>query len=230
LNGAGIGEWQHAGSLFRFCDGGTWEVTPAAGDTCSCDTCVAGCETWRGDRRQEIVLIGPDLQAAKIVELLDECLLTPDEMVARTPSGSAVEPPAENWWAGVSGAGDFPVWEGSEAAAKRAAADAEALQADAFDALMDAQDAGAGDAAAAEAAKQAQLRADAAKARAAELSSKVGAAGAGSVVDSGGGSGGGKPAMATGAGATASAAPAPGPRPRKSSGGGGGGCCGSRPK
>ena len=76
-------------------------------------------------------------------------------MVARTPSGSAVEPPAENWWASVSGAGDFPVWEGSEAAAKRAAADAEALQADAFDALMDAQDAGAGDAAAAEAAKQA---------------------------------------------------------------------------
>jgi G3E family GTPase len=195
-----IGEWQHAGSLFRFCDGGAWLCSeppggsttppPAAEDTaCSCEnTCVSGCETWRGDRRQEIVLIGPDLQAEKIVALLDECLLTPDEMMERgmaaAEESAAVDDAqsSQSWWASVPGASEFPAWEGSEAAAASAKAAAGVLQAEALDAVRDAKD-DMENHTAAEAAHQAMARANAAKAHAAALNLKVFAAAAAVEVD-----------------------------------------------
>ena len=158
------GEWQHAGSLFRFSDGGAWLCSspgykPPVGD-------AGGAEAWRGDRRQEIVLIGPNLQADKVVGLLDECLLTPEEMAARAIADASADP--GNWWATVPEVANFPAWEGSEAAAASAEDHAAVLQAEAFDALMEAQEA-KDKPGAAEAATQAQARADAAKARAAEL-------------------------------------------------------------
>ena len=62
---------------------------------------------------------------------------------------------------------NFPAWEGSTAAAASAEANADVLQVAAFDALMAAQE--SKDSGAAEAATQAQAKADAAKAYAAEL-------------------------------------------------------------
>ena len=56
-----VGEWQHAGSLYRFVQGSAWELLP-------------------GVRRQELVLIGPGLDTARMAQHLDECLLTEDEM------------------------------------------------------------------------------------------------------------------------------------------------------
>ena len=157
------GEWQHAGSMFRFSDGGAWlcsspEYKPPAGDGSSA-------EAWRGDRRQEIVLIGPNLQADKLMGLFDECLLTPEEMAARTAAGA--DAAVDSWWATVPEVANFPAWEGSAAAAASAEANADVLQAAAFDALMAAQE--SKDSGAAEAATQAQAKADAAKAYAAEL-------------------------------------------------------------
>lgn len=149
-----IGEWQQAGSLFRFCDGGSWD----------------------GDRRQEIVLIGPALQADKIVALLDECLLTADEISARTGvAGGTMELEPQFWWATIPGASDFPAWEGSDAAAASAAAVAELLQADAVEAIREAKN-DTENMIVTEAAQQAVLRADAAKAHVGELKLKVAAA------------------------------------------------------
>ncbi len=41
-------------------------------------------ETW-GDRRQELVIIGQDLDEATVTKALDTCLLTDKEMQARRP-------------------------------------------------------------------------------------------------------------------------------------------------
>lgn len=180
-----IGEWQQAGTLFRFCDGGSWLSTapgyrpqPSSDSSSSEAACESSCQAaWRGDRRQEIVLIGPDLQAAKIVAMLDECLLTADEISARCigVSGETVELDSQRWWATIPGAADFPAWEGSDAAAAGAAAVAELLHAEAVQAVRDAKD-DKENRAATEAAQQALLKADAAKAHAGELNLKVAAA------------------------------------------------------
>jgi G3E family GTPase len=240
------GEWQHAGSLFRFSDGGAWLCAapgytppPDGGEQCDCSTCSAsasgglGAGSWRGDRRQEIVLIGPDLQADKVVAMLDECLLTPEEMAARTTTAAAATGAgdagegSEQWWASLAGVSRFPAWEGSEAAAASAEATAEALQAEAFDAMMDAQDGGKNDPTAAEAVTQAQARADAAKAHAAEL--KVAAVRV--EIDKQQQSGTASTPSSAAAMLPESPAykPAAGSSGRKSSSSGGGGCCGSRP-
>ena len=221
------GEWQHAGSLFRFSDGGAWLCAApgyvAPGEACTCKTCAAeaagglGAAAWRGDRRQEVVLIGPDLQVAKVVALLDGCLLTPDEMHSRTDAAGAADTGGQ-WWAGLPGSAAFPAWEGSEEAAVAAEANADALQAVAFDALMTAQDVKDDPSEletvqaseAADAAKEAVARADAAQARAAEL--KVAAV---------------RVEIERSAAAEPVAASAP---VRKKKATGGGGCCGSRPK
>ena len=203
------GEWQHAGSLFRFSDGGAWLCSSPAYQAPAGNR--GGAEAWRGDRRQEIVLIGPNLQADKVMRLLDECLLTPEEMAARTTGAGTT---VDSWWATVPEVANFPAWEGSEVAAASAEAAADVLQAEAFDALISAQEA-KDHPGAAEAAAQAQAKADAAKARAAEL--KIAAVRV--EMDK------------TGASAATAVAPPQslGPRPpRKAKQSGGFLCCGSR--
>ena len=59
-----VGEWQHAGSLYRFVQGHPWDNGPQTA----------------GGRRQELVLIGPGLDTAALEEELDKCLLTDEEM------------------------------------------------------------------------------------------------------------------------------------------------------
>lgn len=68
-----VGEWQHAGSLYRFVQGLPWDNGP---------------ETVKG-RRQELVLIGPGLDTAALEKELDLCLLTDDEMELKHPRRSS---------------------------------------------------------------------------------------------------------------------------------------------
>ena len=48
-----------------------------------------------GDRRQEIVIIGINMNQAAIIERLDECLLTDEEMAlyAKLPQDTGEDPP-----------------------------------------------------------------------------------------------------------------------------------------
>ena len=163
------GEWQHAGSLFRFSDAGAWSCTKEGfvATPCDCETCgEGGAAEWRGDRRQEIVLIGPGLQLDVIVPLLDACLLTPEEMGRR---GTGAD--SQSWWADLplDHAGKiFPALEGSEEAAAEAKAEAWSLKHKA----NRAKKAGA-QASAEEDVEKALARAAAAEAKAAALQTKA---------------------------------------------------------
>lgn len=53
-------------------------------------------EPW-GDRRQEIVLIGRDMDQSKITETLDKCLLTDSEMKKGPQYWATFEDPFPNW-------------------------------------------------------------------------------------------------------------------------------------
>ena len=70
-----VGEWQHAGSLYRFVQGHQWDNGPQT---------LVGKES----RRQELVLIGPGLDTAALEAELDKCLLTDDEMLLKHPRTS----------------------------------------------------------------------------------------------------------------------------------------------
>lgn len=63
-----VGEWQHAGSLYRFVQGGLWDQDMDDGTA---------------ERRQELVFIGPRLDTLALTEELDKCLLTDDEMLLK---------------------------------------------------------------------------------------------------------------------------------------------------
>jgi G3E family GTPase len=85
-----VGEWQHAGSLYRFVRGAPWGLTKT------------------GVRRQELVLIGPGLNTAELVQKLDECLLTAAEIGEkhrRKVFALAIDEDDEsapyNWWQGI---------------------------------------------------------------------------------------------------------------------------------
>ena len=69
-----VGEWQHAGSLYRFVQGPTWDEW---------------FQSNTGDRRQQLVFIGPGLDTAGLEGLLDTCLLTDEEMAQKMTRQSA---------------------------------------------------------------------------------------------------------------------------------------------
>jgi hypothetical protein len=113
------GEWQHAGQIFRFVQGKPWRGgSGAPGEQISLQESEAGAV-----RRQELVLIGPSLDTAKAVALLDECLLDASEMGQR----GDVSAPAAQWWSAARspmGDASFPAFEGSAEAAAQAAQEA----------------------------------------------------------------------------------------------------------
>eukprot|EP01052_Picozoa_sp_SAG31_P040670 SAG31_NODE_5947_length_2245_cov_2.179404_1_plen_533_part_00 len=81
------GEWQHAGAMYRFTHGQRWGGPKS------------------GPRRQELVLIGPGLDTVSLMQELDKCLLTDEEMSTKHHLRVFALGPDEtdetayfNWW------------------------------------------------------------------------------------------------------------------------------------
>lgn len=90
---AWIGEWNQAGGACRYGAAGTWWCTAPKQywprDAESKQRILANMQEPYGDRRQEIVVIGMKMDKQKITELLDQALLTDEEM-ALGPQGWVV--------------------------------------------------------------------------------------------------------------------------------------------
>ena len=113
-----VGDWQHAGDLYRFIEGQPWDV-----DMYDIDSSAGGpAAQWvKQERRQELVFIGPGLDIARLTMELDRCLLSDQEMLLKhhgpygqAPSDAQIlraEREPWNWWRWSLGADRFPPFE-----------------------------------------------------------------------------------------------------------------------
>ena len=96
------GFWSHVGQVLAAEPGGTWWAeTPRAEWPTDDPELVAELnavwdEVW-GDRRQELILIGQDLDTAAVTDALNNCLLTDSEMQSGPSSWSRLEDPFGSW-------------------------------------------------------------------------------------------------------------------------------------
>ena len=97
-------EWQHAGILYRFSVAPPWS---------------------EAQRKQELVLIGPQLDREAARAALEACLLSEEEVEQRGGKDGA----PKGWWAGIPDV--FPALEGSAQASIDAAREVESLHAQA---------------------------------------------------------------------------------------------------
>ena len=76
--------WSQAGGLFQLSPGGAWWIdTPQdlwPDDSESIQQIKKDWDEKEGDRRQELVFIGTDMNKKEMIESLDQCLLTMSEM------------------------------------------------------------------------------------------------------------------------------------------------------
>ncbi|REE92419.1 CobW family GTP-binding protein [Cupriavidus plantarum] len=95
------GEWAQAGGVCRPGGAGAWWSALDAGDWPHDADARAEIEAEMegpfGDRRQELVLIGRELDADALVALLDACLLNDDEMAAGPDAWAAYADPFPSW-------------------------------------------------------------------------------------------------------------------------------------
>lgn len=96
-----VGIWSQAGATCSLEPGGRWWVTVPQEDwpeeKDACDTILRDFDPTWGDRRQELVLIGIDMDQAGLRANLDRCLLTDKEM-SRGPSGwKRLKDPLPQW-------------------------------------------------------------------------------------------------------------------------------------
>lgn len=96
------GFWSQAGSMVRAEPGGTWWATVAAedwpqqGSEDRCEIDQSWQEPW-GDRRQELVVIGQQLNHDAVDAALRRCLLTDDEFALGIESWLQLEDPFDEW-------------------------------------------------------------------------------------------------------------------------------------
>ncbi|MFO0816862.1 MAG: GTP-binding protein [Pirellulales bacterium] len=95
------GEWSHAGRVFALAPAGAWLASAPREDWPDDEEFLAEIdEIWEepyGDRRQELIVIGQRLDEPQIRELLDDCLLSEEEMEAGPAVWSAWEDPFQPW-------------------------------------------------------------------------------------------------------------------------------------
>jgi G3E family GTPase len=99
------GFWSHVGQVLAAEPGGAWwaetprEEWPSDDPELMAELNSVWDEVW-GDRRQELILIGQDLDAVAARKALDKCLLTESEMESGPVSWSQLEDPFGCWQAG----------------------------------------------------------------------------------------------------------------------------------
>ncbi len=98
-----VGSWSQAGAACRTAQAGYWWASapeherPSEGPAAA-DFRAKWQEPW-GDRRQELVLIGIDMDEADLRARFDACLLTPDELALGPAAWSQLPDPFEPWGA-----------------------------------------------------------------------------------------------------------------------------------
>lgn len=99
------GSWSHVGQVLAAEPGGTWwaetprEEWPNDDAELIAELNSVWDKVW-GDRRQELILIGQDLDAAATRDALDACLLTDSEMQGGPTSWSRLQDPFGCWESG----------------------------------------------------------------------------------------------------------------------------------
>ena len=118
------GEWHQAGGSCRTSPAGTWWATTPPEEWP--EEARAGIEAnWRtpwGDRRQEIVVIGRNVDEAALRRRLDACLLTDGEMAGGPAAWAQLPDPFGPWVADADESED-PAGADGEPPAERAAED-----------------------------------------------------------------------------------------------------------
>lgn len=95
------GEWSQAGGVLTVGDAGGWIAVLDHADIAEDPELAAlAAESWvepYGDRRQEIVFIGVDLDREQIEAELDACLLTDDELASGPDAWAELADPLPEW-------------------------------------------------------------------------------------------------------------------------------------
>ncbi|MBL8754130.1 MAG: GTP-binding protein [Planctomycetes bacterium] len=94
-----VGEWHQAGGACRTSGAGTWWAT-APRDEWPAEARREIEANWQepyGDRRQELVVIGRDVDRAALERRLDACLLTESELHGGPPAWQALPDPFGPW-------------------------------------------------------------------------------------------------------------------------------------
>jgi len=96
-----VGVWSQAGDVITLDYGGDWWVTTPADEMPDDPVLLAEIhstfEGEYGDRRQELVVIGIEMDEAGVGRTLDECLLTDDEMARGWAKWRRYEDPFAEW-------------------------------------------------------------------------------------------------------------------------------------
>lgn len=98
------GQWSQAGGILRHGPAGVWWAAAPREHWPTEPEQVARIEAEfdgeYGDRRQEIVFIGQNLQPERTREILDKCLLSDEEMAAGPAVWKTLDDPFPGWFAG----------------------------------------------------------------------------------------------------------------------------------
>ncbi|MEH0697901.1 zinc metallochaperone GTPase ZigA [Vibrio owensii] len=96
-----VGQWSQAGGIARYGVAGMfWKAIPKEEWPTDQDYLDAINDIWQepyGDMRQELVFIGQGLEQEKLIALLNECLLTEDEMEQGLDYWLSLEDPFPEW-------------------------------------------------------------------------------------------------------------------------------------